>query len=113
MLHVRSIYSSEIFPIGWCNKHKYILSFPKSPYIDCSDYVNCYYTSDIDVDFNESDDKNAIKYPRFFKGDVHYHYKKKYNFFLLIYLYLVFTISKNYFILVFLQILKIIQKIIQ
>ncbi|XP_022172526.1 scm-like with four MBT domains protein 1 isoform X2 [Myzus persicae] len=32
LLHVRSVYSDEVFPIGWCNKHKYFSSAPKLPY---------------------------------------------------------------------------------
>jgi len=31
LLHVRSVYSDEVFPVGWCNKHKYSLSVPKLP----------------------------------------------------------------------------------
>ncbi|XP_060871947.1 scm-like with four MBT domains protein 1 isoform X2 [Metopolophium dirhodum] len=33
-LHVRSVYSDDVFPVGWCNKHKYSLSVPKLPHRD-------------------------------------------------------------------------------
>lgn len=78
LLHVRSIYSDEVFPVGWCNKHKYLLNVPKLPYTDCSDYEHYYYSSDIDIDLNGSDKNNLIKYSNYFKGEIPYHYSKKY-----------------------------------
>ncbi|VVC29794.1 SLED domain,Zinc finger, C2CH-type,Sterile alpha motif/pointed domain,Mbt repeat [Cinara cedri] len=79
LLHVRSIYSDDIFPIGWCNKHKYLLSTPKLPFTDCNSYENHYYGSDIDTDFNESHTEFLTKYPNYFKGDIPYHYSEMDN----------------------------------
>lgn len=96
MLHVRSVYSDEIFPVGWCNKHKYLLTTPKLPYIDCNDYENGYYMSDIEIDFNELDETSLIKYPHYVKGDLPYHYSKKYDFSSTSYLLKLLLISKIY-----------------
>lgn len=76
---MRSVYSDDVFPVGWCNKHKYSLSTPKYPYTDNNDFNNYYYTSDLDIDFNESQEENLIKYPQYFKGEIFYHHSKKYN----------------------------------
>lgn len=87
ILHVRSIYSDDVFPVGWCNKNKYPLSVPKLPYTDCNDYDNCYYASDIDIEFNKSNENDLLMYSQYFKGEIPYHFSKKYNF-LFIYIYL-------------------------
>lgn len=76
LLHVRSIYSDDIFPIGWCNKHKYSLSIPKLPFTDCNNYESNYYASDIDMD-NESHEDILTKYPHYFKGEIPYHFSQK------------------------------------
>jgi len=76
-LHVRSVCSDDVFPVGWCNKHRYSLSAPKLPYTDCNDYENYYYSSDIEIDLNGSD-KNNLKYSHYFKGEIPYHFSKKY-----------------------------------
>lgn len=76
------MYSDEIFPVGWCNKHKYILTVPKLSYTNSNDYDHCYYGSDIDFDFNESDTENLSKYTNYFKGEIPYHYQEKYVFFI-------------------------------
>lgn len=77
LLHVRSIYSDDIFPIGWCNKHKYSIRIPKFPFTDCNNYENHYYASDIDMEFNESHKDFLIKYPNYLKGEIPYHYSQK------------------------------------
>ncbi|XP_025406134.1 uncharacterized protein LOC112680298 isoform X2 [Sipha flava] len=77
LLHVRSVYSDDVFPVGWCNKHKYLLSTPKVPFADCDDYKNMYYASDIDIDFHLVDKDYLEKYPNFVKGEIFYHYSKK------------------------------------
>jgi len=80
LLHLRSVYSYEVFPAGWCNKHKYSLSVPKLPYKDSKDYEHCYYSSDVDIDFSQSDQNNLTKYPHYVKGEIFYHFSKKYSF---------------------------------
>ncbi|VVC28864.1 SLED domain,Mbt repeat [Cinara cedri] len=77
LLHVQSIYSDDIFPIGWCNKHKYSLSTPKLPFINCNNYEN-HYVSDIDTNF-ESHKEFLTKYPNYFKGEIPYHYSEMDN----------------------------------
>lgn len=74
---MRSVYSDDIFPVGWCNKHKYLLSTPKIPFNDCDNYINCYYASDVEIDFDELDNKVLLKYPNYCKGDVPYHFSKR------------------------------------
>ncbi|KAL4104178.1 hypothetical protein QTP88_019487 [Uroleucon formosanum] len=77
LLHLRSVYSDEVFPVGWCNKHKYSLGVPKLPYNDSNDFDHCYYSSDVDIDLSQSDQENLTKYPRYLKGDIFYHFSKK------------------------------------
>lgn len=81
LLHVRSVYSDEIFPVGWCNKHKYSLSTPTIFSGDFNDYEHLYYASDVDIDFNELENANLIKNHNYLKGDIFYHYNNKYNYF--------------------------------
>lgn len=71
---MRSVYSDDVFPVGWCSKHKYSLSTPKYPYINNNDFDNYYYASDVELK-----EENLIKYPQYFKGEIFYHYSKKYN----------------------------------
>lgn len=77
---MRSVYSDEVFPVGWCNKHKYSLSVPKFPYDDSNDFEHCYYSSDVDIDLSQLDQENLTKYPHYLKGGIFYHFSKKYNF---------------------------------
>ncbi|XP_022180429.1 scm-like with four MBT domains protein 1 [Myzus persicae] len=77
LLHLRSVYSDEVFPAGWCNKHNYSLSVPKLPYNDSKDFEHCYYSSDIDIDFSQSDQDNLTKYPDYLKGEIFYHFCKR------------------------------------
>jgi len=79
LLHLRSVYSDEVFPVGWCNKHNYSLGVPKLPYNDSKDFEHCYYSSDVDIDLSQSDQDNLTKYPHYLKGDILYHFSKKYN----------------------------------
>lgn len=92
---MRSVYSDDVFPVGWCNKHKYSLSTPKLPFTDCDDYKTMYYASDIDIDFNQSDNNYLEKYPNFVKGEIFYHYSKKYAFFIFIFIYIFFINFKK------------------
>lgn len=78
---MRSIYSDDVFPVGWCNKHKYSLNGPKLPYANHNVYENYYYISDDEMDLNRPDVNKLINYPHFIKGDIYYHYNKKYNLF--------------------------------
>ncbi|XP_029342125.1 scm-like with four MBT domains protein 1 isoform X2 [Acyrthosiphon pisum] len=77
LLHLRSVYSDEVFPVGWCNKHKYSLGAPKLPYNDSNDFEHCYYSSDVDIDLSQSDQDLSKKYPRYLKGEIFYHFSKK------------------------------------
>lgn len=77
-MHVRSIYSDDVFPVGWCNKHKYLLNVPKLPYTDCNDFGYYYYASDTNVDINDLDENNLINCSHYVKGELPYHYIKKY-----------------------------------
>lgn len=77
LLHVRSVYSDEIFPVGWCNKHEYSLSVPKRPYNDSNDFKHCYYSSDVDIDLSQSDQETFTKYPHYLKGEIIYHFSNK------------------------------------
>lgn len=58
------------------------MNTPKLPFIDCDDFESCYYVSDDNIDINELDKNNSMKYPHYIKGDIAYHYSKKYTFFL-------------------------------
>jgi len=78
--HLRSICSDEVFPVGWCNKHKYNLGVPKRPYNVSNDFEHCYYLSDIDFNLSQSDEENVTKYPHYLKKEIFYHLNKKYNF---------------------------------
>uniref|UniRef100_A0A2S2R5G4 Scm-like with four MBT domains protein 1 n=1 Tax=Sipha flava TaxID=143950 RepID=A0A2S2R5G4_9HEMI len=78
-LHVRSVYSDEVFPVGWCDKHNYPLTTPKCPYVDYDYNDNCYYASDVEIDFKAPDKECLIKYPNYFKGEFFYHYSKCYR----------------------------------
>ncbi|XP_029341210.1 scm-like with four MBT domains protein 1 [Acyrthosiphon pisum] len=75
LLHLRSVYSDEVFPVGWCNKYKYSLGVPKLPYNDSNDFEHCYYSSDVDIDLSQSD--LSTKYPRYLKGEIFYHFSNK------------------------------------
>eukprot|EP00102_Acyrthosiphon_pisum_P026276 XP_016663486.1 PREDICTED: scm-like with four MBT domains protein 1 [Acyrthosiphon pisum] len=75
--HLRSIYSDEVFPVGWCNKHKYNLGIPKPPYNVSNDFEHCYYLSDIDINLSQSDEENVTKYPHYLKEEIFYHFSKK------------------------------------
>ncbi|XP_050436078.1 uncharacterized protein LOC126842903 [Adelges cooleyi] len=75
VLQVRSVYSDEIFPIGWCKKHKYKLNTPKSLYCDNETYNNYYYDSDYEIDFDNKTENHESKYPYFKESDIVYHYK--------------------------------------
>lgn len=76
---MRSVYSDEVFPVGWCDKHNYPLTTPKCPYVDYDYNDNCYYASDIEIDFNASNVEWLIKYPNYYKGELLYHYRKCYR----------------------------------
>lgn len=78
--------------MDWCNKHKYLLNTPKLPFTDCDDYENMYYASDIDV--NLSDNDNLEKCPNLVKGEIFYHYSKRYECFH-IYNFIYFNCIKN------------------
>lgn len=78
LLQVRSMYSDEIFPVGWCFKHKYPLNIPKSLYTSISSYENCYYASDDDIDLDRTTNREILKeYPEYLRGDILYHCKYK------------------------------------
>lgn len=77
---MRSVYSDDIFPIGWCNKHKYSLNSPKLPYANCKTYENYYYISDDEMDLDEPNVKKLTNDPQYIKGEILYHYNNKYNF---------------------------------
>ncbi|KAL5237491.1 hypothetical protein ACI65C_004901 [Semiaphis heraclei] len=64
------VYSDEVFPVGWCNKHNYSLGVPKLPYNDSKDFEQCYYSSDIDIDLSQTDQDNLTKYPDYLKENV-------------------------------------------
>ncbi|XP_050534831.1 MBT domain-containing protein 1-like isoform X2 [Daktulosphaira vitifoliae] len=77
LLHVRSIYSDEIFPVGWCNKHKYTLSSPQSLYINCDTYISYYYKSDFEINLNDEDIDDLTKCNFYVKNDFYFHSKHK------------------------------------
>jgi len=90
LLHVRSVYSDEVFPVGWCKKHNYSLGVPKLPYNDSKDFEQCYYSSDVDIELSQTDQDIITKYPDYLKGEIFYHFSKKYNFYYLLYIYVLY-----------------------
>lgn len=74
---MRSVYSDEIFPVGWCNKHRYTLNSPRSLYMNCDTYISCYYESDVEVNLNDEDKDDLTKYNLYVKNDFYFHNKHK------------------------------------
>lgn len=56
------------------------MSTPTISSADCNDYEHFYYISDDDNDLNELDNSKLLMNCLYLKGDLFYHYSKKYNF---------------------------------